>query len=88
MTGNGDKAIPFDPERPNEMLNPAGLCDMRALYERIWRGGYPQLIQYPTMPVHDFFSSYLQTYVERDVQELAQIDNIMFSGRVLAKRGG
>ncbi|MBE6418050.1 MAG: ATP-binding protein [Akkermansiaceae bacterium] len=75
MTGNGDKAIPFDPERPNEMLNPAGLCDMRALYERIWRGGYPQLIQYPTMPVHDFFSSYLQTYVERDVQELAQIGN-------------
>jgi predicted AAA+ superfamily ATPase len=43
------------------------------LYERIWRGGYPQLIQYPQMPVRDFFSSYLQTYVERDVQSLSQV---------------
>ncbi len=65
----------FDPDCASQMLNEAGLCDMRLLFERIWRGGYPQLIQYPTMPVHDFFSSYLQTYVERDVQALAQVGN-------------
>ena len=51
------------------------VCALRALFERIWRGGYPQLIQYPMMPVHDFFSSYLQTYIERDVQSLSQVGN-------------
>ena len=75
IVAQGEKAVPFIPESPIELVNNAGLCDMRSLFERIWRGGYPQLIQYPTMPSHDFFSSYLQTYVERDVQALAQVGN-------------
>ncbi|MDO5471405.1 MAG: ATP-binding protein [Akkermansia sp.] len=75
IVSQGEKAVPFIPDAAPELVNHAGLCDMRLLFERIWRGGYPQLIQYPTMPLHDFFSSYLQTYVERDVQTLAQVGN-------------
>lgn len=73
--GNGAKAAPFDPERPTAGMNAAAICSLSSLYERIWRGGYPMLAQYPTMPVQDFFSSYLQTYIERDVQSLSQVGN-------------
>ncbi len=73
MVGKGESAMPFNPENAADMMEGSVVCDIRALYERIWRGGYPQLIQYPSMPVHDFFSSYLQTYVERDVQSLSQV---------------
>lgn len=75
MTGHGAEARPFAPWECHSVLNESSMCDMRSLYERIWQGGYPQLIQYPTMPVQDFFHSYLQTYVERDVQQLSQVGN-------------
>ncbi len=75
LLGAGDLAKEFDPENAQGMINQAGICPLKDLFERIWRGGYPQLIQYPTMPAADFFSSYLQTYVERDVQALSQVGN-------------
>lgn len=75
MVGQGASALPFDPEKTESAEMRPSVCALRTLFERIWRGGYPQLIQYPMMPVHDFFSSYLQTYIERDVQSLSQVGN-------------
>ena len=71
--GQGESATCFLPSALSQSTPVEGTCGISALYERIWRGGYPQLIQYPQMPVRDFFSSYLQTYVERDVQSLSQV---------------
>ena len=75
MLGEGEGAVPFQPDMAETLAASSRVCGISALYERIWRGGYPQLIQYPQMPVRDFFSSYLQTYVERDVQSLSQVGN-------------
>ena len=75
MLGEGEGAVPFQPDMAETLAASSRVCGISALYARIWRGGYPQLIQYPQMPVRDFFSSYLQTYVERDVQSLSQVGN-------------
>ena len=45
------------------------------LYERVIRGGYPELIARPDMEPELFFRAYVSTYVERDVHDLAQIGN-------------
>lgn len=73
MLGQGAGATCFLPDSLSENSALYGACGVAELYERIWRGGYPQLIQYPQMPARDFFNSYLQTYVERDVQSLSQV---------------
>ena len=42
------------------------------LYERIWRGSFPAIATSDVS--HDvFFSSYLQTYIQRDVRDLARV---------------
>lgn len=51
------------------------VCDKETLFRRIFRGGYPELIQHPEIEPSLFFQSYVQSYVERDVQELSQVGN-------------
>ncbi|NLU22340.1 MAG: ATP-binding protein [Phycisphaerae bacterium] len=46
---------------------------LRELYQEIWLGSFPALV---AGPIHDrdlFYSSYVQTYLERDVRDLAQV---------------
>jgi len=49
---------------------PAGLHD---LYSHIWRGSFPGLVARPGASRDLFFGSYLQTYLQRDVRDLAQV---------------
>ncbi len=49
------------------------------LYRAIWRGGFPRLALDLQVPRDIFFSSYAQTYVQRDVCALARVgDEIAF----------
>jgi uncharacterized protein len=41
--------------------------------ESIYQGGYPELINKKYQLAQDWFSSYLETYIEKDVSALAQI---------------
>ncbi|AYQ36607.1 ATP-binding protein [Runella sp. SP2] len=43
--------------------------------EFIFKGGYPRLIQNQISP-NDFFPTYIQTYIERDVRQLIQVQNL------------
>ena len=55
------------------------------IYERIWRGGMPALVsgQYTDRGV--YYSSYLETYLNRDVRELsASIDSLKFMNFITA----
>lgn len=45
------------------------------LWERIHRGGYPEL-QDPDVDWGIFFSSYVKTYLERDVRKLTAVQNL------------
>jgi predicted AAA+ superfamily ATPase len=48
------------------------------LYTHLWRGSYPALWQTPrsTAEAADWFSSYVATYIERDVRQLLQVQNL------------
>ena len=61
------------------------------LWNRFLRGGYPELVAEPDRDIPLWHSSYVQTYLERDVRSLRQIgDLISFQNflRVLAARTG
>jgi predicted AAA+ superfamily ATPase len=53
---------------------------IKNIWERIHRGSMPALWEDRSRDWNDFYSSYIKTYVERDVRSLAQVgDQISFS---------
>ena len=68
---------PFLPTRAclDERESSAPKLTLKRLYSDIWLGSYPALV---TKQVRDrdlFYGSYLQTYLQRDVKDLAQVGN-------------
>ena len=43
------------------------------LFERIFRGSYPELYKNKKISLEAFFSSYIRTYIERDVRKIVNI---------------
>jgi len=43
------------------------------IYEVLWRGGFPALIGIPNEAVRDYFSSYVKTYLERDIRTFGNV---------------
>jgi uncharacterized protein len=52
--------------------------------EAIWRGGMPGTIDLPNNALPSYFSSYVQTYVERDVRLLENIEDLANFGRFIS----
>jgi hypothetical protein len=50
----------------------AGLS-LKKAYKEIWLGAFPGLVAGPAKDRDLFYSSYLQTYLQRDVKDLAQV---------------
>lgn len=60
-------------------------ADMAGIYERIWRGSMPGLVGGKFSDRDVFYSSYLQTYIDRDVKEQVQLaDPLLFRDFVRA----
>jgi predicted AAA+ superfamily ATPase len=62
-------------------LMPLALSEIRPhgdLYAHLWRGGYPALWQTErtALESNDWFGAYIATYVERDVRQLLQVQNL------------
>ena len=54
-------------------------ADMQEIYQRIWKGSMPGLISGRFSDRDVFYSSYLQTYIDRDVSELINLtDKLIF----------
>ena len=73
----------------------SGGRERRRLSRGIWRdflrGGYPELVAHPKRDAGMWHSSYIQTYLERDVRTLRNIGDLsQFQGflRLLAARSG
>lgn len=88
--GDGAEA-PFKPEGNGEP--PAGdekdLPGQEEIFERIVRGGFPEALAVEGMDLRLFFSSYVGTYLERDVRELVSASmesSFLDFLRVLASR--
>lgn len=63
----------FNPENIKEKAT----INVNDLYEKIFLGGMPELYKNPNMNRDLFFSSYIQTYLERDIKDLEQVGNTM-----------
>lgn len=66
-------------------------ADMAGIYERIWKGSLPGYISGKFTDRSVFYSSYLQTYISRDVSELAApVNRLQFQDfiRAAACRAG
>jgi predicted AAA+ superfamily ATPase len=90
--GKGD-CIPFslDLEALKARKSTNEPTDMKGIYERIWKGSMPGLVSGKYTDRDVFYSSYLQTYIERDVKEqVALTDTLLFSDfiRSAAARAG
>ena len=60
-------------------------ADISKIYERIWKGSMPGLISGKFSDRDVFYSSYLQTYIDRDVKEQVQLsDPLLFRDFVRA----
>lgn len=71
------KIAPFLPtmEHLQKRSQEATPLTLKSLYAHIWRGGFPAIALNPKMDRDLFYGSYVQTYIQRDIRDLAQIGN-------------
>ena len=70
-------------------LHPTGIST--DIWETIHRGAYPELYEHPEREWIDFYQSYVQTYLERDVNRLIKAKNhltfVRFMTAIAARTG-
>jgi len=79
LDGHGLESTPFMPE-PAEIrtrLASGGQLTLKELFGHIWRGSFPALATRGDADRDLFYGSYLQTYLQRDVRDLAQVGDEM-----------
>ena len=78
---NGGTAEPFtvDLEALSAREEGREPADTRAIFDRIYKGSMPAIVSGANSSSQIFYSSYLSTYIERDVKELSDtIDSLKF----------
>ena len=68
---NSEKEI-FDPQK----LKQKEYIDVNEIFERIFNGGMPELYDIKDMDRNDFYYSYINTYIEKDIKKIKNIGNI------------
>lgn len=78
LRGEGLDQEPFLPVFSNKDLDnlPSG-PSLGDLYRLIWRGSFPALAVAPEMDKELFHASYVQTYLQRDIHDLARVGDEM-----------
>jgi len=87
LEGKPQSELPWDVERPSDR----SCLSYLEIWQQFIRGGYPELAAEPGRDSALWYSSYVQTYIERDVRGLRQIGDLtQFQNflRVLAARSG
>jgi predicted AAA+ superfamily ATPase len=75
--GRGKEQRPFLPDAALFQKQEGKGLTLQELYMAIWRGSFPAAALDPGMDRDTFFSSYVRTYLERDVRDLAQVGDAM-----------
>ncbi len=81
LIGQGLEARPFTPTPEEIVYRTAGMkqLTLKELYRLIWRGSLPAIALNEAMDRDLFYSSYVQTYLQRDVRDLARVgDELAF----------
>ena len=73
--------IPFtiDLESLKQRKNLYKPVSLIEIYERIWKGSLPALLSGKYSDNNIYYSSYVQTYINRDVSDIANVDKLLFS---------
>ena len=78
---SGNHFPPFTPD-PQEMIRRNGLVapmNTGQVFERIFKGSMPRLYAADDMEREEYYESYLETYISRDVKALSQVaDELTF----------
>lgn len=69
---NENKKI-FEPDNLVKINTSIGVNE---LYEKIFRGGMPELYDIPDMEKSDYFNSYVETYLSKDVKEQLEVTDL------------
>ena len=72
----GRGGLPFFPEIADLQTRPFTPKNTEEIYRRIFEGGMPKLISDPAMDRDRYYSDYVNTYLERDIRDLAQVGKI------------
>jgi predicted AAA+ superfamily ATPase len=77
--GQSRESRPFlpTPENIDRQVRSGGSVSLKELYSIIWRGSFPALALNEAMDRDLFYSSYVQTYLQRDVRHLARVGDEM-----------
>lgn len=62
----------FDPDN----LKQHDYIDVNEIFERIFNGGMPELYDIENMDRNDFYYSYINTYIEKDIKKIKNIGNV------------
>jgi len=81
--GYGANCEPFLPDGGTQFAPNAVTPPLQWMFEHIWRGSFPALSRADAPDRDLFYSSYLQTYLQRDVRELAQVGDLTAFTRFL-----
>jgi uncharacterized protein len=77
VMGQGHKSIPFLPIP--EKLPVGKTFSLKELYRIIWRGSFPAMVLAEDVDRDLFYGSYVQTYLQRDIRDLARVgDEVSF----------
>ena len=79
VSGRGPRARPFDPA-PDKIARRIAArhpLTLKELYNIIWRGSFPAMALNKKVDRHLFYGSYVQTYLQRDVRDLARVGDEM-----------
>lgn len=68
----GRESRPFLPSDIRDITSQDNIND---IFSKILKGGMPGVVSDPDMNTEDFYGSYLQTYIERDIRNLVNIQN-------------
>ena len=68
---NTEKKV-FDPDN----LKQYDYIDVNEIFERIFYGGMPELYDIENMDRNDFYYSYINTYIEKDIKNIKNIGNV------------
>ncbi len=56
---------------------------IKQYFEFIFRGQYPRMYQKPTLEPHEFYNSYMSSYIERDLRQLINVTDLATFQRFL-----
>ena len=70
----GEPNVPFTPERI--FASSASRFGGPELFRRIWQGSYPEVMGAAPRERDFFYSSYINTYLERDIRNLAKVHDL------------